>query len=225
MTKIDLKLISSTQPVVDYLIQALSQRLQAGQAVTWLVGGGSGITVSLAVAQGLRQQGIDLTKLSVSLTDERYGALGHANENWQQLLDQGFALPGAKLYRVLTGDDRATTTQKFEALLHQLIDQADYALALFGIGADGHTAGIKPGSPAANSTNYAADFTGQDFERITMTGPAIAHLDEAVIYAVGAEKQPALHRLLSEDWPVTEQPAQLLKTVAKSTLFTDVKEG
>ncbi len=215
--------ITSTEPVVKYIAETLISHLTAGQTVTWLVGGGSGIAVSLLVARALK--GTNLANLSVTLTDERYGALGHPNENWQQLLDQGFALPGAKLYRVLTGDDRATTTQKFGDTLGTLLDNVDYSLGFFGIGADGHTAGIKPHSPAATATGYAADFTGQDFERITMTGPAIAKLSEAVIYAVGAEKQPALHQLLTENLPVDVQPAQLLKSVAKSTLFTDIKEG
>lgn len=217
--------ITSIEPVVDFVAATLTSHLEANQAVTWLVGGGSGIAVTLRVAERLRFQKTDLSRLSVTLTDERFGPIGHKDENWQQLLDQGFALPGAKLERVLTGDDRATTTSKFAANLHQLIDQADYSLGFFGIGADGHTAGIKPHSPAVTATDYAADFSGQDFERITMTGEAIARLSQAVIYAMGADKQPTLHQLLTSTVAVNDQPAQLLKTVRQCTLFTDIKEG
>ena len=217
--------ISNLKPVADYMADALLHHLTSGQRVSWLIGGGSGIDISLQVAASLREAGVSLANLSVTLTDERYGALGHTDENWQQLLDRGFSLPGAKLYRVLNGQDRATTTHQFSAVLHALLDDTDYSLGFFGIGADGHTAGIKPGSPAVTAEDYAAAFTGPDFERITMTGPAIEQLNEAVIYAVGADKQPVLHQLLTETVPVNDQPAQLLKAVTKSTLFTDLKEG
>ncbi len=213
---------NSPQTVADYLTDVIAAHLKEGQKVTWLITGGSGMTIDRLVANGLRDY--DVSNLSVILTDERYGKPGHGDENWQQLLDAGFTLPGTQLYRVLTGDDRQTTTKLFAEKLHQLLDKTDYSVGLFGIGPDGHTAGIKPNSPAVTSEDYAADFTGDDFERITMTAPAIASLNEAVIAAFGEAKFPTLSRLIREDIPPNDQPAQFLKLVDKCTLFTDYKE-
>lgn len=212
----------SSQTVADYLINVIATHLKKGDKVTWLITGGSGMLIDRLVADGLR--GHDVSNLSVMLTDERYGKPGHGDENWQQLLDSGFTLPGAQLYRVLSGDDRQTTTRLFAEKLHRLLDEADYSVGLFGIGPDGHTAGIKPGSPAVIETEYAADFTGEDFERITMTATAIARLNEVVIAAFGETKFPTLSRLLHEDIAPNDQPAQFLKLVDKCTLFTDYKE-
>lgn len=218
----DYRYTTDPKVVADYLIKTISSHLEQGERVTWLITGGSGMLIDRLVANGLRD--VDTTQLSVTLSDERYGSVGHPDENWQQLLDDGFSLPGAQLHRVLTGHDRVATTTAFSQLLRKLLVEADYSIGLFGIGPDGHTAGIKPHSPAVNSIDYAADFTGDDFERITMTATAILQLDEAVVAAFGEAKFPTLKRLLHEDVPPDEQPAQLLRSVKKCTIFTDYKE-
>lgn len=218
----DYRYTTEPQIVADYLIQTISSHLARGERVTWLITGGSGMLIDRLVAEGLRD--VDTSRLSVTLSDERYGLVGHPDENWQQLLDAGFSLPSAQLHRVLTGHDRAATTASFSQLLRKLLDEADYSIGLFGIGPDGHTAGIKPHSPAINAPDYATDFTGDDFERITMTAPAIRQLSEAVVAAFGEAKFPTLRQLLHEDIPPDIQPAQLLKSVEKCTIFTDYKE-
>ena len=209
------------QPTAKYIAKTLLEHLTRGEKVLWLLGGGSGIAVSLAVSKILRENDTDLSRLSVMLTDERYGEIGHADENYRQLLDQGFSLPGAKFYRVLDGKNRATTTRNFAKTLRENLAECDFAIGMFGIGADGHTAGIKPHSPAVTATDFAKGFAGADFERITMTFPAIKKLDEIVIYAIGRDKWPTLSKLIRENIPLPDMPAQILKSVKKTTLFTN----
>ena len=92
------------------------------------------------------------------------------------------------------------------------------------MGTDGHTAGLKPDTSAVDATGWASAFTGNDFERITMTFDAIKQLDEVVLQAMGADKTAILDSLLHEDLSIKTQPAQVLKSVAQSTIFTDYKE-
>ncbi len=218
--------VYSDHPVTaaaEHLVKTIKDHLAAGETVLWLLSGGSGIAVVLEVAKQLK--GVNLDSLSVALSDERYGPLGHADENWQQLLDAGMSLPGATLYRTLTGDDNAVTTaEKFSTWLVEQLSAADYTIGLFGIGSDGHTAGIKPHSPAVDAATYASYFTGDDFERITMTPLAIRQFDEAVIQASGADKVQTLKTLLHETPNIASQPAQVLKSIPKCTLYTNNKE-
>ncbi|HET8884264.1 MAG TPA: 6-phosphogluconolactonase [Candidatus Saccharimonadales bacterium] len=209
------------QAAADHLAFAIKDHLAAGNRVLWLLSGGSGINVVLAVSMQL--QDIDLSNLYVTLTDERYGPTGHPDENWQQLIDGGMALSGATLYRPLVGENRTTTTDEFGAWLMQQFTAADYTIGLFGVGPDGHTAGVKPHSSAATATAWADSFDSQDFERITITPFAIEQLDEAVIQASGVDKIPALKQLVHESIDIIDQPAQVLKTVPKCTLYTDNK--
>lgn len=214
--------IRSSEEIIDYVATTLLQHMRDGQSVAWLVPGGSGIDVAVEVSKQLRTSGVDLTRLSVTLTDERYGAIGHADENWQQLLDKGFVLPGARLYRVLRDGVGATdTADVFAETLDTLLHHSDFSIGMFGVGDDGHIAGIKPHSPAVACDDWACAYDWDDYSRITMTSHAIIELDEAVIYAVGGAKAEVLEELLHSDVAVDDQPAQIIKQVGRRTLFTD----
>lgn len=205
--------------IVDYLTSTLAAHLEADESVLWLVPGGSAMKVAAQVLAALED--VDTSKLCVTLTDERYGRPDHPDENWTQLEQLGFNVSMINAYRVLRGEDIEITAQDFGDKLQRLFATYDYKIGLFGIGADGHTAGIKPHSVATTSDEYAAQFEGDDFARVTMTPKAIASLDEVVAYAHGADKFATLRQLLHETVPIYDQPAQALKTVGMSTLFSD----
>lgn len=211
--------ISDTKPVAEYLASTILSHLQNHQTVLWFVSGGSAIAAAVQTSQLLN--GHDVSGLSVTLTDERYGVVGHANSNWQQLIDAGFALPGAQLHPVLAGEDRPTTTAKFDVYLHNMLSKAGFKIGLFGMGPDGHTAGILPRSPATKNTDYVTDYDA-NFQRITMTFPTIQRLDEAVMYATGTAKKPALDQL-ANTVALADQPVQILKQVPKVTIFNDLR--
>jgi 6-phosphogluconolactonase len=214
--------IASTQPVVDYLVTTLRNQLQANKKVLWLVPGGSSIAIAAEVSTKLNE--LPLEHLTITLTDERYGPVDHPDSNWRQLREAGFSLPGATLLPVLIGEERDVTVTHFSSLLTDAFAQAEYCIGFFGIGADGHTAGILPNSPAVTASTLAAGYDAGNFQRLTMTPPAIALLDEAVAYAVGEVKWPVFEGLETE-MTIQEQPAQALKQVAKVTIFNDYKES
>lgn len=214
--------ISNPKPVAEYIAQQLIAALDNGKSVLWLVPGGSSIGIAVEVSKLLA--GHNLSKLSVSLTDERYGIVGHPDSNWKQLADQGFSLPGAQLFPVITGKDRETTTTEYAATLVRLVENNEVRLGFFGIGPDGHTAGILPNTNAVTESSFAASYDAGNFERVTMTPAAISKLTEAVVYAVGEPKWPVLDRL-EADVELTEQPSQALKTVPTLTIFNDYRES
>ena len=204
---------------VTQIVDTIKGILANNKKVLWLMSGGSGGKVSVSIAKEL--SGTDISNLYVTLSDERFGAVGHADENWQLLLNDGLSLPGASLYRPLIGLDRDQTTKQFGQWLTQTLDAVDYVIGLFGIGPDGHTAGIKPNSEAVNATEFVASFTGEDFERITITPKFITRIDEAVIQAFGEDKFPVIDQLLTQSVSIEQQPAQILKDVPKVTLYSN----
>ncbi len=201
------------------LANKLFKHLSSGERVLFLMSGGSSIPISIMASKILK--GVNLSNLYVSLTDERYGEVGHAEENWQQLIDGGLDLPGANLYRPLIGQDIDKTTKLFGEWIAEQLNKADFSIAIFGMGADGHTAGIKPGSKAAKSTDIAVSFKGDDFERITISLVAITRINEAIIQASGANKKAIIHDLLYYESPIEDQPAQVLKSIPESTIYTN----
>ncbi|HSX30230.1 MAG TPA: 6-phosphogluconolactonase [Candidatus Saccharimonadales bacterium] len=214
------KKITSIEPVAAHIAGLLVHSLNLDNRTLWLVPGGSSIAVTAAVCKLL--EGEDLHNLYVTLTDERYGPVGHKDSNWQQMVDAGLTLPGARLVPVIGGQDRLTTTNTFNQTMQALLDGVEYRIGFFGVGADGHTAGILPGSPAVTAETLVTSYRGNDFERITITPKAIARLDAAVVYGVGHDKAPVFDSLESSR-PLDEQPAQALKMVADLTIFNDCK--
>jgi 6-phosphogluconolactonase/glucosamine-6-phosphate isomerase/deaminase len=217
------KKLHSTGPIVEYLSRVLTDHLKKKERVTWLVCGGSAIDIAAGVSQVLTEQKVDVSQLVVTLTDERYGEPGHKDSNWWQLEQAGFALSkDAMLVPVLAGKDMEQTVADFASTLETALQDADYRIALFGIGADAHIAGIKPESAAILTEELAVGYAA-DYQRITMTFPAIELLDEAVVYSRGEAKLIPL-KSLQRDFavkPVREQPLQVLRQLKKVTVFND----
>ena len=211
-----------TDQAAGALATSITNNLRLGKRVLWLLSGGSGIDIAIKT-QALFATDLDLANLYISLTDERFGELDHPDENWAQLINAGFNLPGAQLYRPLSGQDIVTTTRLFNNWLGEQFSAADYKIGVFGIGADNHTAGIKPGSQPEDMQDYAYAFQADDFERLTISTLAIKRLNEAVVQASGSGKLDAIKRLLNDDYPADAQPAQILKSVKLSSLYTDQK--
>jgi 6-phosphogluconolactonase/glucosamine-6-phosphate isomerase/deaminase len=201
-----------------FIAERILAELALGKKVLWLIPGGSSIPAAAAAAEiiaGSAHEG-----LAVTLTDERYGPVGHMDSNWGQLMATGFELPQAELVPILIGETRQITTSLWAGQLERLVAQANFILGFFGIGADGHIAGMLPHTPPLTSIELAASYTSGQFERISITPRVMGDLDCAVAFTQGESKWPTLSRL-SEDLSIEEHPVQQLKRVAECTLFTD----
>lgn len=219
---LNIKTTTRPEDVANFISNIISSQLESGKKVLFFVTGGSSIAVASKFAGLLKDK--DCRKLTVMMTDERYGPLGHADSNWQQLLDRGFDLPQAKLIPIIDGSDINKTTEKFNENLVREFKDADYKIGLFGVGRDGHTAGIIPNSEAVKNQNWACNHKTPQFERITITPQTIMKLDEAVVFMQGKEKWQVVEDLETKDIDINLQPAQILKKVPLLTIFTDFKK-
>ena len=195
------------------------------EQVLWLVCGGSSIPAIVSVMQALPD---DLTSnLTIMLTDERYGPVGHADSNWQQLIDQGFDFKQATgLATLQPGLSAAQTVAHYAEVAKRALAKADYTITQFGIGADGHIAGILPNSVASQETEQlAAGYQTDPFLRLTLTFPALKQIDAAYAFVFGENKQPALSRLANEDLSLADQPSQILKQIPLANVYNDQMEA
>lgn len=219
-----LKYINDSDPVqaaAAYLEETIRRRLEDAESVLWLVSGGSNIAVAVQAASQLRD--VDAGTLTIMLADERFGPVGHPDSNWQQLIEAGFDLPNAQLLPTLSGHHLHETMSDYQAHLSDQYLLSSFKIGLFGMGANGNTAGILPGSEAAGSNELVSGYEGPDVTRITMTPLAIKQLDEVVLVAFGEAKWPQLARL-ADKLPEIEQPAQALKLAGSLLIFSDYKE-
>lgn len=218
---ITIKTTTEAKDAADFIAQAIIHQLELNKKVLYFVTGGSSIAVAHESSKIISKH--PHQNLVVMMTDERYGPLDHPNSNWHQLLEKGFSLPQAKLIPILTGEDRIITNKKFNAALEHELSAAEYKIGLFGIGADGHTAGILPKSVAVNAQEWSTTYDTEKFERITITPKTIERLDEIIVFMQGEEKWSVIENLEKNNLDIFEQPAQILKKVPLLTIFTDKK--
>lgn len=203
------------------LTERLVKELAAGRRVLWLVSGGSNVPASVQIMDSISS---DLSRnLSLSLADERYGAPGHKDSNWEQLMQKGFSGKQTTLLPVLKpGADFEDTLGSYGQLIRKALDDSDVAIAQLGIGPDGHIAGILPGSPAAlEETEPVAGYEAPPFKRLTLTFPALREVTAAYAFAFGNPKRRALEGLQANSYGLTEQPARILYEIPEAYVYND----
>lgn len=210
--------VKTTGFVADKLAKVIASHLKR-EEVLWLLSGGSVAKVAVECSSKLR--GADLSRLTVSLADERLGPVGHPDSNWKQLIEAGFSLPGATLHPLLVGRDIRQAIASAKDFFNKTLSLPAYKIALLGMGADGHTAGILPGSPAIKSDEAVVAYRAGDFERLTLGLSAISNLDEAFLYAKGPDKAGQLADLAAKDIDPRSQPAQIIKRLPNWWVYND----
>jgi 6-phosphogluconolactonase/glucosamine-6-phosphate isomerase/deaminase len=188
-------------------------QLSKKNRLLWLVPGGSAAEVAASACHYIAER----ENIIISLTDERFGPVGHTDSNWRRLKDLGFKF-SPKDYEILSDRSLTKTTTAFNAFLDKQINGNAFKTALLGMGEDGHISGILPGSPAISSAKWAVSYSGPDFIRLTTTAAFISRVDEAFIYIAGSAKRQQIDRL-ARNIDRSEQPAQLLKQLPRVVFY------
>ncbi len=212
-----MKFIKTNSPddAACFVADLISSKISNDKKVLWLVPGGSALTVAVKASQAIH--GVD-SNLFITLTDERPGPVGHKDSNWQQLKEAGFNYLTREYYEVLQNQDTLQETTAFAAWLGHFFTSVDFKIGLFGIGSDGHTAGILPGQTSPRGA-LAAYYKEENRERISVTPYLITQLDLAVVYALGLDKKPMLE-LLANNTP-NDLPLSNLKAAGELIIYND----
>lgn len=215
-----LKYTDSPTAGVQKLSERLSTALTEGKRVLWFLTGGSGIHLCVQVMDTIGDE--QSKNLTLALGDERFGPPGHKDSNWQQLNDAGFDPKSARTVSVLQADlkDMYEAAKQYGIVLQDVFAENDVIVGQYGMGPDGHMAGIKPGSPAVNADGLVTAYQWDDYQRITTTFEAIKRCDVAFLFAEGEAKRPMLENL-QRDLPLDEQPAQILKQLPEAYVYND----
>ena len=243
-----MKLIHSTDSNagITSLASRISAALNSDKPVLWLTCGGSNVPVAFDAFQSIKAQVVprSLASLTIGQTDERFGPVGHADSNWRQLIEAGFDFStqiasnpsnnvisnkngsdGVRGLPILIGKPLDETVAAYSKVIGAAVadvkSSGGLVVALFGIGADGHIAGILPHSPAVNSNGSVCGYEEGRFTRITLTPKTLKRVDLAYAFAFGESKREALESLRDQDLSMDEQPAQILKGLKEAYVYSD----
>ena len=148
--------------------------------------------------------------------DERYVPLGDPHSNYRMaretLLDAVPCPPGNvhPMPTELSGPD--TAARDYEETLRNYFsrDWPRFDLVFLGIGEEGHTASLFPGSPALEETKrwvVAVKVQAEPPRRLTLTLPALSHAANVYFLVTGSNKAQALRNILNRSPDPKNYPA------------------
>src|SRR4051812_37157782 len=195
----------------EHIAEALKEAISAGSAASLALAGG---TTPRAAYEALAKiPGIDWSKVSVYFGDERAVPPTHPDSNFrmaQAALFERVPLPAANIHRIVGEDpDQDAAARAYEALL-----PARISVLVLGIGEDGHTASLFPGSPALHErTRRVLPVIGPKPppQRLSITPPVIESAGLCIVIANGAGKAEPVRRALREPLDVETTPSGLAR--------------
>lgn len=219
----DLLTRAAADLIVDVASAAVSER---GRFTLALSGGGTPEPVYRMLASEPYRSKVDWSAGHFFWGDERCVPPTDPESNFGQakrLLLDNLETPAAQIHRIkgeLTADEAAAD---YRRLLADFAGEGSawpaLDLALMGLGADGHTASLFPGPPAAGEDRLAAiattaDYEGRPAQRVSLTPPVFNSARHVLFLVAGAQKAEAAAALLDPDADPVRWPATRLKPVA-----------
>jgi 6-phosphogluconolactonase len=184
--------------------------LRGGCALS-LAGGSTPRPAYEALAEPPLADAIPWDRVEIFFGDERAVPPGDPDSNFHMVneaLLRRVPIPPASVHRMeAEAEDLQQAADRYAALLPEAID-----ILVLGIGADGHTASLFPGSPALRERTrrvVPARAPKPPERRLTITPPVIAAARRVLVLAAGRDKAEAVARALARVGTPDETPARL----------------
>jgi 6-phosphogluconolactonase len=205
---------AAAEHIVAVLRETLTRRDYAHVA---LAGGSTPRAVNALLTAPPHRDAVDWTRVAFWFGDERCVPPDDQDSNYRMnhetLLDP-LGIDPARIHRMRGEDDPGAAAADYDAVLRrELGENARLDLILLGMGPEGHTASLFPGTVAGidNDKHCIAHYVPQLGKwRITLTPRAINAARNVAITAGGAEKAGALKAVLEGPRDTDAFPAQVV---------------
>lgn len=192
----------------------------AGKFTVALSGGSTPRKLYSLLGADPYQKSVDWTRAHVFWADERAVPRDHPESNFKLAFDaflSGVPIPAANLHRIRGEEGPERAAKEYEDDLRRFFDIQGlpiFDLIILGIGEDGHTASLFPGSSALSETTRLAlpvyperPKTG----RVTLTLPVLNNASHILFLASGHAKTDIVAEVLGEGKTNGRYPAGLVK--------------
>lgn len=207
--------------VADWLVQyAAEVLLQQDRFTIALSGGSTPKLLHELLASDAYKNKFDWQKWHVFFGDERFVPFADERNNAKMAFDtllNHVPIPADHVHIMQTEhispEDSAVA---YEKLLHQYFDGAEtsFDLVLLGMGDDGHTLSLFPGSPVVHEAHAWATslwLPSQDMFRVTLTHAIVNHAAAVAFLAAGSKKTTVLKEVLNGDYNPDVYPSQIIQ--------------
>lgn len=203
--------------IVEIAAQAIAER---GRFVIALSGGGTPKPIYARLATAEYQARVDWSKAHIFFGDERCVPPDDSRSNYRMTREAWFdqaALPAENIHRIRGEDEPALEALRYEyeiARLYRAHTCPAFDLILLGMGDNGHTASLFPGTAALRETTrwvVAQYVEVMQTWRVTFTAPLINAARHVAFLAEGAGKAQMLWNVLKGPYQPDVLPSQLIR--------------
>ena len=220
-------------PDVDELNRRAAARLsdiaadaisRAGRFAVALSGGSTPKALYALLASPAYRDRLDWSRVHVFFGDERCVPPDHAESNYrmvEEALLSKIQITVRNIHRMDGEKEPGQAAEEYEHELREFFALGPgqwprFDLILLGLGEDGHTASLFPGSPVLDEQKRlvaAAYVEKLEAHRLTLTLPVINNAGEIIFLIAGAGKRPMVERLLGGSEADGELPAARVRPV------------
>ena len=192
---------------------------EKGKFTVALTGGSSPAYLYELLASENYRNKVDWKNTFVFWGDERWVPIDDSKSNAgmaQKVLLDKVDLPKSQIFPMWkqNSEPKEYAKQYSTILKIHLGESGQFDLILSGMGDDGHTASLFPGTQVLDEKVKWVDayyLEPQSMFRITLTAPLINKAKRNIVLAFGANKANALTEVLSGDKNIQKYPSQLLQ--------------
>ena len=162
---------------------------------------------------------INWKKVFIFFSDERYVSHNDADSNFNmaaKALLEHISIPKKNIFAIPVSSTPAKDAIAYEAAVKKITSDSKFALdlVLLGMGADGHTASLFPGTEILNEKRRLLKevfLKDKNMYRISFTLPLINRAKQILLLVSGEEKKPVLKKVAANQKTGKLLPVQLLK--------------
>jgi 6-phosphogluconolactonase len=204
----------------NWLIADIAKALTTQPRYTIALSGGSTpVDVFKTLASEAYASQIEWNKIHIFWGDERDVPFEDDKNNAKhafELLLTKVPIPANQIHVIETIYAAEIAARKYDQLLHEYFDgkQHSFDLVMLGMGDDGHTLSLFPGTAVIHeSSKLATSFylESQKMNRITITAPITNKASAVCFLVAGKSKAPALKEVLQGDYQPDIYPSQCIK--------------
>ena len=209
----------------DDVVRIAREAAAARGAFTIALSGGSTpkVLYALLAEHPALRNSLPWDKMKVFFGDERHVGPGHADSNFQMASDAMLSkapLQPEQIFRI-KGEypDTEQAASEYAATIgHEFGLKGGefprFDLVLLGMGSEGHTLSLFPGTKALHETQriVTRNWVGKlCTERVTLTAPAANNAANVIFMIAGADKACALKAVLEGPYEPEQLPAQMIQ--------------
>ena len=206
--------VEGTERFINAVGEAIALR---GRFSVALSGGHTPEAMFQLLASEPHRSRIDWAMVEIFFGDERCVAPDSDQSNYRmanEVLLKKVPIPGDNVYRIRGEIDPNEAAIEYGQMLKEKFGDGGLDLVMLGMGPDGHTASLFPGTPALHENKHrcVANYVEKMKSwRVTMTAPFINRSRTVMFLVVGADKAVRVAEVLEGPRDPDRLPSQLIQ--------------